>query len=404
MNGIKRFNFARGHPNRSLLPTHEIQAILNKVAVDTVRLSASLNYGDEEGNSDFLSELNEFLKRRCETDEYPDDRKVPESKLFATHGVSHGVELISATLASAGDLVLVENPTYFLVAGIFKAHNLKVESLPMQAHGIDFAELQERLKGGMKPKFVYVIPSHQNPTARTMNLGDRIKLCNLAERYDFTVIADEVYHLLDWRILDRDGKRPARFSSLSSSAISISSFTKIFGPGLRCGWIEGPLDSIRRIKQYGYIGSQGGCVPFIGNLMRTALETRLADEVLNKLNAAYCKRVELLVGILLQDDRLEIAVKPLGGYFVWIRLFSNELTTLKASDFLDYCCERGISFLPGDRCDPSNSGSLSQCIRLCFADLDETDLKDGAELFVLLYRRFCDDQLLSHKIPQNSQQ
>jgi DNA-binding transcriptional MocR family regulator len=94
------------------------------------------------------------------------------------------------------------------------------------------------------------------------------------------------------------------------------------------------------------------------------------------------------VGILEQDLRLEVVVKPLGGYFLWIRLFAKEHQFLQAADFLEYCLYRGIRFLPGEQCDPSNSGSLSQFARLCFADLDETDLRDGAQLFVSLYRGF----------------
>lgn len=384
----KTINFARGHPNASLLPLDEMQVILTKAAFNTERLTASLNYGTDEGGEAYLEELQGFLQRQCKNDAYPCYQETPDPKLFTTHGVSHGMELICATMASAGDLVLVEKPTYFLVANIFAGHKLRIETLPMNTNGVDCEKLSERLKDGMRPKLVYLIPSHQNPTARTMPLGDRLTLCRLAEIYEFRIVADEVYHLLDWRDVENDGKRPARFSMLTPNALSVSSFTKIFGPGVRCGWIEGPSEDIETIKNYGYIRSQGGCAPFVGYIMQTALETRLADDALDKLNAAYQKRVDILVGILEQDLRLEVVVKPLGGYFLWIRLFAKEHQFLQAADFLEYCLSRGISFLPGDQCDPSKSGSLSQFARLCFADLDETDLRIGAQLFVSLYREF----------------
>lgn len=385
---IKIFNFARGYPNGSLVPTDEMKEIFNKVASNSKGLSSSLNYGNNEGNIDFLLELKYFLERQCLSDQYPQDHEAPDTKLFTTHGVSHGLDLLCATIASPGDLVLVEKPTYFLVAGIFEDHKLRIETIPMNTNGIDCVKLEERLKDGMRPKLIYLIPSHQNPSGRTLPIEDRVRLCRLAERFEFTILADEVYHLLDWRDEAQDGKRPARFSMLSRNALSISSFTKIFGPGIRCGWIEGRSNHISTITKYGYIRSQGGCAPFVGNLMCTALETRIADNILQKLNLAYRDRVALLVDIIEQEPRLKIVVKPLGGYFLWIQLFTQKQECLHASDFLDYCRERGISFLPGDRCDPSNSNTLSQYARLCFTDLDESDLRDGAELFVTLYRRF----------------
>ena len=389
-NSMKIYNFARGYPNRSLIPTDEMKEIFTKVASNSERLSSSLNYGNNEGNHDFLLELKDFLERQCLRDQYPQDHAAPDTKLFTTHGVSHGLDILCATIASPGDLVLVEKPTYFLVSGIFKDHKLRIETLPMNANGIDCAKLEERLNDGMRPKLIYLIPSHQNPSGRTLPIDDRVRLCQLAERFEFTILADEVYHLLDWRDEAQHGKRPARFSTLSRNALSVSSFTKIFGPGIRCGWIEGDSTHISNISKYGYIRSQGGCAPFVGNLMCAALELGISDKILQKLNVAYRDRVAVLVDILEQEPRLRIVVKPLGGYFIWIQLFAQEQECLQASDFLDYCRERGITFLLGDCCDPSNSTTLSQYARLCFTDLDESDLREGAELFVTLYRRFLE--------------
>ena len=97
---------------------------------------------------------------------------------------------------------------------------------------------------------IYIIPTHQNPTAHTMAIGDRIKLATFARRHGVLVVSDEVYHLLDWRDSETDGPRPAGMASISSQlhdtvdtssngeCVSVSSFTKTFAPGIRLGWVE----------------------------------------------------------------------------------------------------------------------------------------------------------------------
>ena len=278
---------------------------------------------------------------------------------------------------------MVELPTYFLVSRIFQCHGLKVEALPMKKlndnRGIDVDELERRLAEGghPPPRVIYIIPTHQNPTAQTMPLADRIKLANLCQQHGILLIADEVYHLLDWS----DGATPSRFAALNPSAdneeghcVSVSSFTKIFCPGVRCGWIEGPPLIIDKVAQYGYIQSQGGGAPFVGEVMCTAMSSGVADTVLTDLCAAYKDRADLLCNILEKDPRVEITIRPQGGYFLWIKLPFN------SNDFLEFCQDRGINFLPGSRCSPfsPSPAELDNYARLCFADLPTEDMVTGA--------------------------
>jgi DNA-binding transcriptional MocR family regulator len=191
--------------------------------------------------------------------------------LFITHGVSHGLDILCTAQTQPGDVVLIERPTYFLVNGIFSSHGLTIKSLPMKSSGgVDIDRLEELLRSGemVPPRMIYIIPTHQNPTARTMSIEDRWKLAVVAARYGILVAADEVYHLLDWRDETSDGPRPARMAVLGSKistttssprlgcCVTVSSFTKIFAPGVRCGWIEGPKEVIDSLVALGYIQSQ----------------------------------------------------------------------------------------------------------------------------------------------------
>lgn len=281
-------DFARGHPNSSLLPSKETCSVLENLCrcQSSDVLGNALQYGNEEGNKDFLEELRQFLERHTCNDDFGeltmkrdgasiDDDAQSKNHLFVTGGVSHGLELLCATQTQQDDVVLVERPTYFLVGGIFQCHGLVVRGLPMKDEstgGVNVDELVELVETGAMatPRMIYIIPTHQNPTGHSMCIEDRIKLASFASRHGVLVISDEVYHLLDWRETEVDGPRPAGMASLSallpvedpdssspsSGCVSVSSFTKIFAPGLRLGWIEGAKSIVDSITNYGYIRSQ----------------------------------------------------------------------------------------------------------------------------------------------------
>ena len=273
------YNFWRGHPNNELLPAKEMQKILEHMASPTNqdRLKTSLQYlSSDRGDPALLKEISLFFRRHTLNDEIPQDAYTAptiadaagdlsqEIDMFLTHGVSHGIDMLCTSQTVPGDVVMIERPSYFLAAGIFRSHGLKVQSLPMKRQFVDGSyegalmfdvdAFAQGLKDGSieTPRMIYIVPTHQNPTASTMPTADRWKLCQLARQFGFLVAADEVYHLLDWR--DDKSQRPARFSILdhilskqsgSSTAdssaglggerrtgcsVSINSFTKIFTP------------------------------------------------------------------------------------------------------------------------------------------------------------------------------
>jgi 2-aminoadipate transaminase len=428
-------NFAKGHPNRQLLPVQEIQEILAYVSLTSNQdaLTDSLNYPKRDtGTPRLLLELKAFLDRHTHDDDDSNrggeyhratsttDEALESPHLFMTHGVSHGLDMLCVAQAKPGDVVLVERPTYFLAAGIFRTHGLEVQSLPMipQVGGIDLDRLECDLETGTipPPRMIYVIPTHHNPKGSTMSIDDRWRLALLARRYGILVVADEVYHLLDWREVARDGPRPARMAILDcllrhddpqggegvptslgdrvGCCVSVSSFTKIFAPGVRCGWVEGPPHIIKSLENLGYIQSQGGCIPLVGELMYASLKSGIGDRVLATLNGAYQERSQMLCEILTSGEGIRLHRLPIGGYFVWVSFDGIADTT----DFLEFCLERGIRFLPGVRCDVTTpcgalelgeSNSCRRYARFCFADLDLDDIKEGAHRVVECYRDYA---------------
>ena len=422
------YNFARGHPNNDLVPVLEMKTLLTQIGSscddEEEALRNSLNYGDEQGQADLLQELAAFLQRQCVLDQGTSNTGT--NSFFITGGVSHDIELLCSVATKPGDTVWVEDPTYFLAAELFQSHGLRIELLPMRQAGVvDVEALEEQLRhpdSVAPPRLIYIIPTHQNPTGCTMSLPDRTRLAVLAYQYNILVVADEVYHLLDYRDGNKLGQRPARMAmfhgvsgmeeslqSIASDAnvdvdqttasrrlfgcCSVSSFTKIFCPGVRLGWVEAPIPIIQALKQYGYIVSQGGVAPFMGHLFCRALRQRVCDGVLDKLCLAYAHRVHVLVRILEQEPRIHMPCRPTGGYFLWLIL------PFDADSFLDYC-QIELTFLLGIKCRASEQQSsistssvpipLAQSVRLCFAYLDLDCLESGAMLFLSKFRSYTD--------------
>ncbi|KAL7425793.1 hypothetical protein ACHAXH_000134, partial [Discostella pseudostelligera] len=332
----RQYNLYRGHPNINLLPHFEMKTIMSALVNDD-SWHESLNYDRRTCDDDRGDIINMEAAAAATTNDGFN------RELFITNGVSHGLELICTTCTQPGDEVWVERPTYFLAPQIFKSNGLIVKALPMMSdridgHGdigcIDIDRLIYNVEeaGQRPPKMMYIIPSYHNPTGRTMTLEERKRLAMFAPRHGVTLVADEVYHLLDWETKSKEHhlnstvlniQRPCgmvHFNALMQNAtqnptinsagkigccVSVSSFTKIWAPGVRLGWIDAPSFIIKRLKEYGYINSQGGVAPFMGTMMRHAIESNLLD-YLDQLRVEYAERCELMCDILKDDPRISI--------------------------------------------------------------------------------------------------
>jgi len=260
------------------------------------------------GNDRLLLSLAQFLTRNCCGG--PSQDIVSSRKgLFITTGVSHGIDLVSKVFSSPGDLCLVEDATYFLAAKIFTDNGLKLASVPTDKDGLVVDELERMLQTGafpQPPKLLYTIPVNSNPRGTTLPHERRQKLVALAKQYGFLIIADEVYHCLDWRHLSPSTTpapaKPPRMvyydpayphtpfnpnessdvtdaledegasyldkmgasSEVTGVVASVSGFTKILSPGVRVGWVEAEPAIIQKLAEVGYIVSAGGFAPFSG--------------------------------------------------------------------------------------------------------------------------------------------
>jgi len=251
-----------GNPAPDLLPLD----LLRQVAAQALAQgdSAPLQYGYEAGDVRFRAPLAAFLGEQY-------GQPVDPGQLFVSNGVSQALDLICTLHAQPGDVVFVEEPTYFLALRIFADHRLRVVGLLTDEHGLVIEALEEAL-AQQRPALLYSVPTHQNPSGATLSLNRRRRLVELSREHNFTVLADEVYHCLSY---EEPPPPPLASFANSGTVLSLGSFSKILAPGLRLGWVQGRADRLQTLAQCGLLDSGGGLNPFTAAIVRSALELGL---------------------------------------------------------------------------------------------------------------------------------
>lgn len=274
-------DFSVGEPGLALLPLDLLQR-----AAETCFAGgdpAVLQYGTEQGNGYFRRALAEFLRQGYG---FP----VDPATLFVTNGSSMGLHLTCSLFTRPGDTVFVEEPTYFLAFRILADHGLQVVPIQTDREGLLIELLEEKLKS-RTPKFVYIIPTYQNPSGQTLSQERREKLAQLSRKHDFLLVADEVYHFLSYQ---QTPPGPLAGYIQEGRVISLNSFSKILAPGLRLGWLQTDPETIKRFVTYGLLDSGGGLNPFVSAVTRFVIESGGLAANIERLKTEYASRISVM--------------------------------------------------------------------------------------------------------------
>jgi 2-aminoadipate transaminase len=338
--------------------------------LDLIRLAAEerlgqndskfLQYGAEHGDGNFRLSLAKFLSRAYVCPIEPDS-------LFITNGASMGLHFICSLFTQPGDIIFVEEPTYFAALRIFADHGLHLVSIPTDEKGLQTEFLEEKLALSC-PKFLYLIPTYQNPTGHTLSSERRKRLIRLSRQYKFLLVADEVYHFLN---TSDQPPKPFAADTETGNIISLGSFSKILAPGLRLGWIQASAEIIHRFVNSGVIISGGGMNPFTSAIVCRILETGGLEINIAKLISTYRLRIAVM------DEALRLHLPdveyshPQGGYFFWIHLPNM----VDASELQ----QRAEAFKVGFRSGAlfSSRGGFQDYIRLSHVFYEADELEQG---------------------------
>lgn len=227
------------------------------------------------------------------------------------------------------------------------------------------------------PQLLYTIPVFHNPTGATLSASRRYRLVQLARKFGFIVVADEVYQMTG----DLQATPPPLRSLDEDYVISLGSFSKILGPGVRLGWIEAGLQHIAILRGTGALRSGGGVAPVTSAIVESLIGLGIQDQYLEKIRQMYMERRCYLSDLL--ASTLPSAVRfsaPRGGFYIWLELPIG----IDAAALVQQAATGGVSFRPGALF--SCKQAFPNYLRVCFTYYDERRLRLGAERLVNLLR------------------
>ena len=299
--------FSGGFPDPQTFPAGVLAEISGRLLAEDA--AVALQYSATEG----LASLRNYLARRLELLE---GLRPGPGELMVTSGGIDCMELLAKSLIDPGDVVVVEAPTYLGAIMAFRGYEADVRAVPMDAGGMRVDALDDLLRSGLRPKLVYTIPDHQNPTGLSLAADRRPALADLARRYGFLILEDVAYRELGFD----DARPPSLWTLAPDMVVQAGTFSKIFFPGVRLGWAAGPsviIDQLCTAKQ-----NSDQCSGALGQRMLEEYgHSGHLDTQLVASRALYERRAGLITRALAEHMPAGTTwTTPRGGFFTWLTL------------------------------------------------------------------------------------
>ncbi|WP_257348217.1 PLP-dependent aminotransferase family protein [Pseudalkalibacillus decolorationis] len=348
-----------GYPAPALVPDEELKVAVTSLLEEEQDLP--LHYL----GSPKILKLKEQIKVRLE------ERGISVSgeELLITSGACQAIDLIARILLDEETIVAIESPTYMEALEIFQNYTKRIISIPVDKHGLqtDVLEeiLAERKRNGLaNPRFLYTIPTFQNPTGTTMTAERRQHVLELADSYNFFIVEDDAYGELSFY----KNLPTLKAMDKKSRVLHVGSLSKIVAPGMRIGWITGASEIIHASawfkKDLNHPFAQATMAVFLAN---TDFEVKLLT-----LRDTYWAKCAVLLSALEQylPESASWYV-PEGGYFVWMKI-----PDVETSEMLTQALSEGVSFIPGKYFFMDQTDG-TEFLRLSFSYEDEKEIVEG---------------------------
>jgi DNA-binding transcriptional MocR family regulator len=339
-------SFARGVPAPECLAVEDLAECARAALERDGR--TILSYGPSSG----YAPLRDWLAER---------HGVDPSRVFLTNGSLQGFVFLAERLAR-GKRVLVEQPTYDRPLKILQALGAETVSLHCDDDGLDPDALADALAGGDPPAFLYLIPTFQNPSGRTLTLERRRRIIELAQEHGLFVLEDDPYGLIRY-----EGEPLPSLHELSSGAVAYSSsFSKTIAPGLRVGWFVLPPDVESQVEVAAastYITPVLLGQATVHEFLSRGLFERNVERVSGLLRA----RRDAMSAAIDRELPTATATRPEGGYFLWLTLDGVDVAELQTRAETE-----GVSFIPG-----TDFGGGPDTLRLAFSFVSPGEIDDG---------------------------
>lgn len=355
-------SLAGGFPDTSTFPPESFAAQMTRIAQESS--AKALQYGPTEGFTETREVIGEVMRAE-------DMRPDPED-VVVTSGGQQALDLICKALIDPGDVVIAEGPTYPGAVPVFCSYEADTRQVEMDGEGMRIDLLEELLAdldaAGKRPKFIYSVPTFQNPGGVTLSLERRRRLVEIAREREIMLVEDNPYGLLRF-----EGEPLPTLYSLDGGdyVLYLGTFSKILSPGIRIGWVCAPPPVRAKLV----LGKQAAdlCTSTLSQYFVREYfgEGRWLGYVEELRDVYRSRRGAMLRALASYFPRQAGWSEPEGGLFVWATLPDYIDTT----DLLAKALRENVAFVPGEAAFVDGRGSGS--MRLNFSAQTEDEIAEG---------------------------
>jgi 2-aminoadipate transaminase len=373
-NGFPKYNFTGGHNDGEQIPLDSIVKAANDVLTREGRTLAT--YGLESGPQGYRR-LREFLAQKLKRTA---GITCDAGEILITSGSLQALDLVNGILLARGDTIVTEAETYQGALNRWTRRGVNAVGVPLDGEGMRMDALATALddlkRRGIRPKYIYTVPTVQNPTGTILSEARRHDMLRLAELHGVPIFEDDCYSDLIW-----DGQRPPALHALSrhGGVIHIGSFSKSIAPALRVGYIVADWSLIARMLAIKTDAGSGALEQMVlGEFCPAHF-----DEHVPALTRGLRKKLETLMDAL--NEQFGTAAEfadPKGGIFLWVKL-PDQVDTLK---LYQPALAAGVAINPGPEWTTDKAYGKSRT-RLCFANPSHEAIRAGVAALAEVCRR-----------------
>ena len=351
-------SFAGGLPAPELFPVENLKNACNAVLDEEG--AASLQYGTTEG----YIPLREAISQRMK------DIGINSTieNVLITSGSQQAIDLTGRLFINEGDTIICESPTYLAAINAFKSYDAKFVEVVMDDDGMVMEELEKKLNNHPDTKFIYTIPDFQNPTGRTLKLERRKRMIELANQYDVLIVEDNPYGAVRFA---GEELPPVKHFDTENRVIYISTFSKIFTPGLRLGWIcadESFIEKYVAFKQTADLHTDS----LAQRITAKYMEIYDMEEHIKKIKAVYKTKCTKMMRSIEEFFPKNLSYsKPEGGLFIWVELPEG----IDSRHIFTECLKNNVACVPGTPFFPN--GTQKNTLRLNYSNMSKEKIIEG---------------------------
>ncbi|MFC5592044.1 PLP-dependent aminotransferase family protein [Sporosarcina soli] len=353
-------SFAGGLPAPELFPIEALRDVCNVVLNEEG--AAALQYSTTEG----YRPLREAI---CQRMKAVGINTMSENVLI-TSGSQQAIDLTGRLLIDAGDTIICESPTYLAAINAFKSYDANFVEVVMDDDGMVMEELEKKLQAHPNTKLIYTIPDFQNPTGRTLKLERRKRMIELANQYDVLILEDNPYGAVRFA---GEELPPVKHFDIEGRVIYLSTFSKIFTPGLRLGWIVAEkafIDKYVAFKQIADLHTDS----FAQRITAKYLELYDIEAHIDKIKTVYKERCTTMLACIEEFFPKKLSYsKPEGGLFIWVELLED----MDASHIFTECLKNNVACVTGAPFFPN--GTRNNALRLNFSNMSKETIRVGIQ-------------------------